>query len=511
MDELRVVEIFASEPSVGSSFGTGYLVAPGLVLTARHVVEPALLSSGSCEVRLLGDFLEGRTEWHRFAVCWNDADRDLALLSESAVPVAGRFVPRQHTAFGTLIRDHHLMNCGGLGFPKVLRHEGRNETQQVVGSIHKLSMLKDGRWQVQVTSPRPRDPLDWKGVSGAALFAGDRLIGVVVETETRYAEGVLIAQPLKDVLSLPEWTAQWPAGHRMVIEPVSAPNLSNHWDDLYKLIFLVDRQAQSTALNAALEITVDAPAAPRALFCAILGRPEDEHGDLIALFRNETMPRMFAQQIEHSIEYLEWPERAESVPEGLANLRRQLHGLLLIRDGDPARSARNIADALKAATKSRSFYCDIRATEFTPLQEALARAWLAEWSKIAAEGLNDLVTVFFCLVLNATAQTNSQTFWKSLFRPSRTLSSLPDFARTEFGTLDGTQLVQDRASRRMLLLAPLGDCQRKPHIPDWRRKLEANSAYTGLAQHVTQIELTLLDERFPLRTLVKTIASMRQT
>jgi hypothetical protein len=51
VDERRVVQVFAPAGGGKGMTGSGYLIADGLALTARHVVEAA---TGLCEVRALG-------------------------------------------------------------------------------------------------------------------------------------------------------------------------------------------------------------------------------------------------------------------------------------------------------------------------------------------------------------------------------------------------------------------------------------------------------------------------
>jgi hypothetical protein len=73
VDRYRVCELYAAGPESEGS-GSGYRVGDRLVLTARHMIAPAL-SGGKVLVRPVGV-----TEWLPARVDWQDADADAALI-----------------------------------------------------------------------------------------------------------------------------------------------------------------------------------------------------------------------------------------------------------------------------------------------------------------------------------------------------------------------------------------------------------------------------------------------
>ncbi|MEO8938644.1 MAG: serine protease [Burkholderiaceae bacterium] len=503
-----VAEIYASQPGGAESFGTGYLIAPGLVLTALHVVAPALVDGGTCEVRLVGDFLANRCEWQAFVPCWYERELDLALLRVGADDRPARDGPQAITRFATLVRDDHPEDCNAIGFPRILRHEGQNDTQQVHGTVYKQSLLKRDLWQVLVKSGRPRDANGWKGVSGSAVFSADHLIGVIVQTDTWFDDGVLIVQPLEHAFRCADWHRHLPEGSPQDLEPIPRLRTSNPWPDLYGLAYLVDRQAQSADLQGAVEIAVKAPAGSRVLVCGAPGRPEDCHGDLMDLFRNETMPGLFPGRFGFDqIVPMDWPAKEDSVARGLASLRRQLRRALGIANADPAHSAENIRAAFNAGSKPRVWYWDIRASAFTALQRDILLAWLDEWSRISAAGLNDFVVLFFNLILDRTpAPPPKWRFWAG--RVDAELSLL-EFAIQQFRPSADEELLHDAAHLRLLLLPELGKLQRKPHLPDWQKKLENDRVHRGLARFVRSVEMKMPEHPFPLSTLISTLDNMK--
>jgi S1-C subfamily serine protease len=76
VDRNRVCELYSTGPDDESS-GSGYRIGDRLVLTARHVIAPAVAAGGGqILVRAVGG-----GQWLSAAVEWHDADSDAALIS----------------------------------------------------------------------------------------------------------------------------------------------------------------------------------------------------------------------------------------------------------------------------------------------------------------------------------------------------------------------------------------------------------------------------------------------
>jgi hypothetical protein len=182
-DRARVVEVYSRDAAGKERVGSGYLVSDQVVLTANHVVDGLLVSptdqSGSerCEVRLLGS-----GDWLPAQVAWHNPARDVALLRLTGhwqLP-AGSPAP----GWGRLDGDEQV-GCMAVGFPWAqARPDQVRDTEQLFGQIAPLTTVKAGRLAVNVvTAPptaRPERTSPWAGMSGAALFAGPYLVGVVV-------------------------------------------------------------------------------------------------------------------------------------------------------------------------------------------------------------------------------------------------------------------------------------------------------------------------------------------
>jgi hypothetical protein len=207
-DPGRVVEVYSEDAAGTDRVGSGYLVSDQVVLTADHVVaglpvqptDPSGLER--CEVRPLGlqDWLPARVVQH-------DAGRDVALLRLAADwrPPAGSPAPGWGRLDGV-----EPVGCMAVGFPWAqARPDQVRDTEHLFGQIAPLTTAKAGRLAVNVvTAPptaRPDRGSPWAGMSGAALFAGPYLVGVVVVDPRRYGTDRLQATPISALDEFPDW------------------------------------------------------------------------------------------------------------------------------------------------------------------------------------------------------------------------------------------------------------------------------------------------------------------
>ena len=115
MESWRVAQIVADRESGVDSFrGSGYLVAPGVVLTAAHV----LVGASAVRVRLdVGQQSEIEVPAERW---WADPDghhgTDLAVIVIPADVTAGRDVER--VQFGGISDCTAVLSVQALGFPR---------------------------------------------------------------------------------------------------------------------------------------------------------------------------------------------------------------------------------------------------------------------------------------------------------------------------------------------------------------------------------------------------------
>ncbi len=205
VESWRVAQIVADRGGGIDSFrGSGYLVAPGVVLTAAHV----LAGASAVRVRLdVGQRAEIEVPPERW---WADPDghhgTDLAVIVIPADVTAGRDVERAR--FGRISDCTAVLAVQALGFPRhKLRSAAANtgkpevfrDLDQVTGHAPVAANRRQGTLAVYLDDPPPAaperaGPSPWEGMSGAAVWAGSRIIGVVAEHHASEGAGRLTAR-----------------------------------------------------------------------------------------------------------------------------------------------------------------------------------------------------------------------------------------------------------------------------------------------------------------------------
>ncbi|MGW0087087.1 hypothetical protein [Streptomyces sp. NPDC003393] len=196
----RVAEVF--NPSAGV-VGSGWFVAPQLVLTVWHAAEgttragepppgqppprrplsPAALDALSrdrppCRVRALADARRGRPFRDAVTVWWRP-ESDVALLLVTDVHQPASPAGWAPTYWADLTSADPV-DVTAVGFPDHDVVSGMRESRQFSGVVHPLSGVRSGQWIITTGAlARPTPGSGWAGMSGAALFAGDRLVGIV--------------------------------------------------------------------------------------------------------------------------------------------------------------------------------------------------------------------------------------------------------------------------------------------------------------------------------------------
>ena len=204
----RVMEVFARPANGPGRVGSGYRVNETSVLTAGHVVtglpvrSPAQVTAGDegagrCELRALGE-----RAWMSGSVLWRDKSADVAVigLAEDVPPLPpGSPVPRWGRVDGM-----EPIAVSAIGFPWAQERPDRvREPEQLFGFIAPATTVKAGLCAVTVLTAGPADRAGgspWAGMSGAALFAGPFLVGVVVVDPARFGTDRVAAAPIAPLL-----------------------------------------------------------------------------------------------------------------------------------------------------------------------------------------------------------------------------------------------------------------------------------------------------------------------
>ncbi|MCF2533180.1 tetratricopeptide repeat protein [Yinghuangia soli] len=192
MDRARVVALEAAGRRV-----SGYEVAPRLTLTCAHDV-PAL--GGKVEAFNLASRTRrnGRVVWRG-----TPGGVDDVALVEITDP-AWQSRARRPVRWGRIVTDRPGTVCETWGFPQALsRADGTADTGHLTGRINIGNSYRGNRYVMDIDQFPPDQ--SWSGMSGAALFCGDLLTGVVFEEPGHSQHAQLRAVPLTAPLRTPEF------------------------------------------------------------------------------------------------------------------------------------------------------------------------------------------------------------------------------------------------------------------------------------------------------------------
>jgi hypothetical protein len=173
--------------------GSGYLLAPGLLLTARHVVD----GLEEPRVRLIEPDEDGLPadigDWQSARVAWTGDDIDLALLT----PLSGQPSFRESIGALTIARlgGRVAVRVDALGFPRALLTPKHSDTLHLEATVNPWSNIRGEALLLDVGTTRPAAADGWKGMSGAAVFGGDRLVGVIEAVPGQLDASTLRATP----------------------------------------------------------------------------------------------------------------------------------------------------------------------------------------------------------------------------------------------------------------------------------------------------------------------------
>lgn len=191
-------------PDHDGSRGSGYLIAPGRVLTAAHV----LADASAVRVRLdVGQDSEIDIQADAW---WADSEghdgTDLAVVTIPAHVTAGRECDPAH--FGRVSDCAAVLKVQAFGFPLFkLRADPAGAEQpgvfrdfeQAAGHSPVSANRRQGTLAVYLNDPPPSpsaagDPSPWEGMSGGPVWAAGRIVAVVAEHHASEGTGRLTAR-----------------------------------------------------------------------------------------------------------------------------------------------------------------------------------------------------------------------------------------------------------------------------------------------------------------------------
>ena len=201
----RVAQLVVERgPGGAGSRGSGYLVAPGLVLTAAHVV------AGARVVRVRLDVGQRTERDVRAEGWWADPagsnGTDLAVVMIPGDATAGRDVePARFGRIGDCAAVVAVQAFGFPGFKLKASPAGSGgpgvfrDLEQVSGHAPVAANRRQGTLAVYLDDPAPAaaepgGPSPWAGMSGAAVWADGRIVAVLAEHHPGEGTGRLTAR-----------------------------------------------------------------------------------------------------------------------------------------------------------------------------------------------------------------------------------------------------------------------------------------------------------------------------
>lgn len=188
-------------------------VAPDLLLTSAHVL------GGALSALVVSPY---RNEPTRLRVVWSDDRLDAALLQGPLGPFT--FIPR----LSAIATDRPIPGCEIHGYPRIQRYEGQKlDLDQYTGTVLPMAGLLRRTLTVELDHPPVTadedGPSPLAGLSGAPVFADDRVIGIVRAVPRGRGHRRLEGVPLTALLANEE-ARQWLPG-------VTVPTTATHPHD----------------------------------------------------------------------------------------------------------------------------------------------------------------------------------------------------------------------------------------------------------------------------------------
>ncbi|MGW1216507.1 NACHT domain-containing protein [Streptomyces sp. NPDC002499] len=190
---------------LAGSQGSGVMLTPRLVLTSAHVLR--------------------NKEWIRTVhpeseqplpsrVVWRDEETDVALLLTGEELVAPDRWALARLRWGAVGASDPLPGCQIVGFPQVQRFgpDDQLEYDQLTGTVLPMagrirSTLVCEFDRAPVAAPKPGES-PFAGLSGAPLFAGAVLIGIVTQVPDKRDHRRIEATPVDRILQAPDFPRQ---------------------------------------------------------------------------------------------------------------------------------------------------------------------------------------------------------------------------------------------------------------------------------------------------------------
>jgi inactive STAND/Trypsin len=372
-------------------YGTGYLIAPGLVLTALHVVVSSLadLPPPDIEIRTVAHFRK-RVDFQVAQLIWPPAARwaelsgiDIALLEIKPDTITQAAARRIQLGSEGLPRNKELQ-INFAGFPRLMQIEdsGNRDAKQMFGEAAPVSGIKQNLIEITIKGRQAESDEGWKGASGAAVFVDEQIVAVL---SVKVVAGMVDFKAMRLDAALADQDFRTRVSRALPAAPMPLPDQTDF--DLGRLVCLVDRDPQETAFRTAFrEMLFGQPVQP--LCCLIYGEARHRPVELMTRFASVTIPEL--RKLREPLRFwpISWPKGDVDVANNLATLRGLLWNHLSDSDGSqPPSSSSEFKERLSDESRPHLFSTELAASQLTPDGAALWGAWLSFFDSISSCGL----------------------------------------------------------------------------------------------------------------------------
>lgn len=477
--------------------GSGYVVAPRLVLTSAHVVGQWGAVAMVFRPGRAGRFA-GRVVW-----CGVAGGRDDAALVEiddpDWAPVDGA------VRWGKTVTHRPGLRCECWGLPEVMQRAGQPEdTGQPTGTLNPGDGMVSDRYLVRFDGHPPATGEDrrspWGGLSGAAVFCDDLLVGVIAAAPAPFGHSVLEAVPAYVLHHDPEFRAVL-ATHApaAVIEAAEltklvSPEPASHPGAVVSPAELLTARRAVVGFRGRVDVLEQLRTwaqQPGVGVCLVHGPGGQGKTRLARRFGEQ-----FAQDATGGI--VLWLDRAAPAEE-LAVIADTVVPVLVVVDYAESRPSQLTALLTALATRRRSLAVKVL---------ALARTAGDWWDQLADASdavatLLDATVVIALPVLDATDTARQDGYRAAVAAFAEELARLPGHAETDWPAraaalvdrpLPSTTAAATVLAIQMTALADLLDATTGPDGPEGKRR-EASASGRGAENGRSPEERVLRHER----------------
>lgn len=204
----RVCQVAALRDSIDASgsIGSGFIIGDGRVLTAKHVIQPAHFEAAAWKVRPVG-----AADWTDAEVLATADGADIALLHID--PDLIELPAWAGTALLGKLSSSEPAEVRTVGFPRANKDTTEAEVttrhpEDVRGELRPATGALGANVAIHISGSTPNHPDDtilWAGMSGAAVFAGRHIIGVIATEPTSYKPDRLTTATLDQITDDQTW------------------------------------------------------------------------------------------------------------------------------------------------------------------------------------------------------------------------------------------------------------------------------------------------------------------